>query len=845
MITRVLNLFRRYAARHASLQKPGFPLSNTEGTLSGHVEHITLREGRVTVEGWSNSSRVGVSNEEQTAEKIPGRMRNGILSATSGSGDAKNGFTLDLPYTRKPLSFWAEMGGRRYMFKVPDFTARDLRAMRRARWLPFLRDLLRAVPAAVHWSVYHDPLSIARVKDALGLNAIARSGQLDALIFSGDVAEEEIPPADLVQTGITIVLPVYNAFDLLSEVLRRVLAHTDLPWRLILIEDLSSDPAVRPWLRSWHAGLGAEIAPRVTLIENETNLGFIRSVNRALAMALPFGDPVVLLNSDAFVPQNWASRLIRPILDQPDVASVTPMSNDAEIFGVPVICRREQLPPGAADALDRVAARFSPGRDLAEAPTGVGFCMAMNIAYLQVLPELDTAFGRGYGEEVDWCQRARQMGGRHLGLGGLFVEHRGGTSFGSAEKQKLVRQNNAIVARRYPRYDADVQDFIGNDPLITPRLGLALAWAGLRQTGAVPVYLAHSLGGGAEHYLQHRIKADLEADAAAVVLRVGGTSRWQLELHSRHGITKGETESTDFVQRLLDLLPARRVIYSCAVGDRDPISLPGVLMALAAGPRDRIDVLIHDFLPLSPSYTLLGSDGAYHGVPLPETNTDRAHSVLRADGSRADLGEWRKTWGALMQAADRITVFSQNSRDIVARAYPDCLERLAVTPHTLLHEVPPIEASRIEASRRQTDVPVIGVLGNIGSQKGVAVLRDLSQVLRKRSRARLVVIGNIDTAYALAPPALVHGDYKVQDIPALVARYGISRWIIPSVWPETFSYTTHEAIATGLPVWSFDLGAQGDAVRMAAERAGKGGTLPLDWASGHPDAVLDRILADK
>ena len=103
-----------------------------------------------------------------------------------------------------------------------------------------------------------------------------------------------------------------------------------------------------------------------------------------------------------------------------------------------------------------------------------------------------------------------------LRLGGLFVEHRGGTSFGSAEKRKLIRKNGETISRRYPRYDAEVQDFIGNDPLNTPRLALALAWAGSRQKGAVPVYVAHDMGGGAEHYLQDRLKSDLEADAAAV-----------------------------------------------------------------------------------------------------------------------------------------------------------------------------------------------------------------------------------------------------------------------------------------------------------------------------------------
>jgi len=62
----------------------------------------------------------------------------------------------------------------------------------------------------------------------------------------------------------------------------------------------------------------------------------------------------------------------------------------------------------------------------------------------------------------------------------------------------------------------------------------------------------------------------------------------------------------------------------------------------------------------------------------------------------------------------------------------------------------------------------------------------------------------------------VHGNYQVADLPALAARYGITCWLIPSIWPETFSYTTHECLQTGLPVFAFDIGAQGDAVRNAA-----------------------------
>jgi len=57
---------------------------------------------------------------------------------------------------------------------------------------------------------------------------------------------------------------------------------------------------------------------------------------------------------------------------------------------------------------------------------------------------------------------------------------------------------------------------------------------------------------------------------------------------------------------------------------------------------------------------------------------------------------------------------------------------------------------------------------------------------------------------------------------------------MPSIWPETFSFVTHELISTGVPVISFDLGAQGSAVR--AYRLGH--VVPLSSAK----QLLDQIL---
>src|SRR5690606_3847168 len=118
------------------------------------------------------------------------------------------------------------------------------------------------------------------------------------------------------------------------------------------------------------------------------------------------------------------------------------------------------------------------------------------------------------------------------------------------------------------------------------------------------------------------------------------------------------------------------------------MGLPEILVSLAQGPDDRIEVLFHDYLLLSPAYTLLGSDGAYHGVPMPGRNDDPVHTMLRNNGTKVGLGDWRASWGVLLGAAHDIIVFSDNSRELVATAYPQVADRLTVRPHRLLQDVP-------------------------------------------------------------------------------------------------------------------------------------------------------------
>ncbi|MGR3515368.1 MAG: glycosyltransferase [Paracoccaceae bacterium] len=590
----------------------------------------------------------------------------------------------------------------------------------------------------------------------------------------------------------TILIPIFNAADEV-EVLLNHLPHTlDPDQSVLLVDDGSTDPRIASLVEAFMARWkNAEVLWR------RQNGGFVAAVNAGIAI-IPSDAHVILLNSDTLLPEDWVARLMAPIWKSSDVASVTPLSNCAEILSVPQAEIDASPSKDIVDVLDQTARRFQ-ARDV-ELPTGIGFCIALNRAFLDRLGGFDPAFGRGYGEEVDWCQRARTLGGRHVVATSLFVAHRGGASFGSEEKRKRIATAGRIVASRYPTYESSVSDWIARDPIGPERLALAIAWAAAKQHANVPIYIAHSLGGGAERALQTEIKEALGKEgSAALVLRVGGASRWQVELYHSRFTQMGTVRKDAVLDALLAPVRKRHVIYSCAVHAADAGAIPERLLTLSDG--HELSLRLHDFFPISPSWNLLDQNGLFQGVP--DLNTHDPAHALEETSTQPSLShrEWRTRWGRVMDAATEVTTFSTASATLIRDAYPQVRNKLKQRPHAI-----PNLPGQLRAGGQ-----TLGVLGGINHAKGGTVLQNLSRI----GDRRIAVIGELEGCFNLPPPHIVHGRYEHRDIGTLARAYDIGVWFLPSVCPETFSFATHETLATGLPVVSFDLGAQAETLSTA------------------------------
>jgi len=270
--------------------------------------------------------------------------------------------------------------------------------------------------------------------------------------------------------SVDVVVPVHDGLAHVRRLFATLFERTDARHRILLADDASADAEVVAVLQA-----AARTHPNVRLLRNDANAGFVATVNRAMGETRGH---VALLNTDTEVPPGWLERLMRPILAEPKVASATPFSNAAAIFSFPVPDQDNPLPAGVSLLeVDRAFARLSPTPDPSlDAPTGIGFCMGLSrAAWDAVGPFEEAAFGRGYGEETDWCLRCAAAGWRNVLVPNLFVFHLHGGTFEPAERKALVHANLRLLRRRWPSYHRELASFRRRDPWATRRCAAILA----------------------------------------------------------------------------------------------------------------------------------------------------------------------------------------------------------------------------------------------------------------------------------------------------------------------------------------------------------------------------------
>ncbi len=261
-----------------------------------------------------------------------------------------------------------------------------------------------------------------------------------------------------------VIVPVFGGEASLRRCLDGLARSAHLnPDQVWVIEDCPADPAVSTAVREICRTQGFRLLSRAF------NAGFSAAVNSALRV-IPPGD-VILLNSDTIVCDDWVSRLQSVAYSANDIATVTPISNNGELLSHPTPMQASPFHSAESVSLLDQLCRKSRFRPVA-IPTGVGFCLFIRADAREAAGEFDELrFGRGYGEETDYCLRLSAAGWRHVAAPNVFVGHEGSVSFG-AERALLAARNVQTLYATYPTHGDDYAAWLAEDPLAAVRRDL-------------------------------------------------------------------------------------------------------------------------------------------------------------------------------------------------------------------------------------------------------------------------------------------------------------------------------------------------------------------------------------
>jgi GT2 family glycosyltransferase len=628
-----------------------------------------------------------------------------------------------------------------------------------------------------------------------------------------------------------IVIPVHGGTTRVLACLDSVLAGSSMSNRenrVIVIDDASPEPDLIAALD----GLARQ--RRIRLIRNRRNQGFSRSANAGLSAAT--GRDVILLNSDTLVAPGWADDLRAAAYSARDIGTVTPLSNDATILSYPCHSAADNAVPDMRET-GRLAAlaRRVNGGTVVDIPVGVGFCLYIRRDCLDAVGLLRAdVFAQGYGEENDFCLRARHLGWRHVAAPGVFVAHVGGQSFGTAANHLRAR-NTRLLERMHPGYAGLIQRHAKADPLAPALRRLDLArWRAARiRGGTSAILITHEGGGGVERQVAVSVACHRAAGRRAIVLRPGllpdGGRCAVLSDGTASGFPNLRYAMPAELPALLGLLARER---PRAVELHHMIGHHKAILDLIAGLATPYDVHVHDYGWLCGRVALVGPENRYCGEP----DVARCETCVADAGSLIDeditVAELRKRSARLFAGARRVVVPSEDTAARIVRHFP------AIQATVAPHEDDAANAAPVRSPAAATRCRVC-VVGAIGIHKGYQVVLECARDAAGRSLPlEFVVVGHtIDDRRLMATGRVfVTGGFAPEEAVALIKAQNATLALLPSIFPETWCFSLAEAWRAGLRVAAFDIGAPAERIR----RTGCGFLLPLGLK---PDAINNALVA--
>lgn len=232
---------------------------------------------------------------------------------------------------------------------------------------------------------------------------------------------------------VSVVIPTWNAADLLAQALASLAAQSFTDFEIIVVDNGSTDGTRERLARDFAA---------VRVVPLPRNLGFAAATNRGIAAAA--GEIVVCMNNDVLAEPGWLAALVAALDARPDAGSVASKMLDA---------KRPGVIDSAGDTMSLVAwnfgkgepdgPRFSAAREVLSACAGAA---AYRRALFDAVGTFDETFFAWF-EDVDLGLRAQLAGFRCWYEPAAVVHHLGSATADrvSATKTFYTARNALIV----------------------------------------------------------------------------------------------------------------------------------------------------------------------------------------------------------------------------------------------------------------------------------------------------------------------------------------------------------------------------------------------------------------
>lgn len=240
---------------------------------------------------------------------------------------------------------------------------------------------------------------------------------------------------------IDVIIPIFNGYSALKNCLESVIQNFDSQARLILLDDGSTDKNIAIYLEE----IQQKAQFPVLIHRNQNNQGFVKTVNQGIDLSCE--NDILLLHSDTIVTQNWIRKLRKAAYLKENIATVTPLSNNATIFSIPEFGKINEIPEGYdiesfAKLVEENSLCLYP-----EVPIGHGFCLYIKRTTFNLLGCFDEVYNHSCGSEDDFCLRVLGYSLCNIMADDTFIYHLGNISdvISQAFNQEILRQ-------KYPFY---------------------------------------------------------------------------------------------------------------------------------------------------------------------------------------------------------------------------------------------------------------------------------------------------------------------------------------------------------------------------------------------------------